>query len=336
MAATRRTASKKGETAAKAKAATGRETPVRPSSGPAATSGGRSPTPTPKAGRTAPRVRGSERTPEQVDAARERKRKRDRDRQARLRKEAATASARDAVEQNAKAKRPSKAKGKTTAGRRNGTVRFRPAAPEDFEAVEKALSESAEVMARERKLTPQERVDRDEAVVSSLAMGLTAGTVARHVGLSVGQVEQIQLAARDRYREQVPRGEAVLWDALRGLDSNIEQAAQMAAVPEREGEGEAPPTPLRLGALKLKHELQTARLELLLAMGLISASPATYERERQARDYLLRLLEGLREAGVSDDVIERVASDAMPVDIVGDTVAAARRPGDEGRTITTA
>lgn len=327
MAATRRSTSKKGGSSGDSAAGTTRQAATRPSSRPRTASDPQSPTDAPKRGRTAPRVKG--RSPEQIEAARLAKNERERERRARIR---AAEQAASSADEKPKAKPKGKPKGNATgkgSRRQKRPVRFRPAAPEDFAEVERALERSAEVQAREERLTPQQRVERDESVVAGLAMGLTVRTVAKQVGLAPAQVEQIQDAARSRYVDTAPRGEAVLWDALRGLDANIEAAAVMAAP----AAGSATLTPLRLGALKLKHELQTARLELLLAMGLISASPATYERERQARDYLLRFLDELRDAGVDPQLIEQVATRAMPVDVAGDTVAAARHAANEDRSI---
>lgn len=324
MAATRRSTSKKGGSSGDSAAGTTRQAATRPSSRPRTASDPQSPTDAPKRGRTAPRVKG--RTPEQIEAARLARNKRERERRARIR---AAEQAASSADEKPKAKPKGNATGKGSR-RSKKPVRFRPAAPEDFAAVREAMATSAEVVKREAKLTPLERVERDEAVVSALAMGLTVRTVAKEVGLSPDQVEQIRDAARDRYVQAAPRGEAVLWDALRGLDQNIE-VAQRLVQPVADGEAKA--NPLALGALRLKHDLQTARLELMLAMGLISASPATYERERQARDYLLRFLDELRDAGVDPQLIEQVATRAMPVDVAGDTVAAARHAATEDRSI---
>lgn len=219
----------------------------------------------------------------------------------------------------AKPRKPRKAaaKPKRESGKRGpGRPRFEPVNREDFAAIDAAIDEALKLAEKEEPLTPIERWRRDQTVIAARAMGLRPPTIAQQVGLSEAHVRRILDAHRERRADEpVPDSADILEDALEALELNIETVGLMASQATN-AKGEPVEMSHRLGAMKTKHEMQIARLELLQAMGRVSTRPSDHLRDREVVELFTAMLSFLRGRQVPEDVIDALGREVLPARVV--------------------
>jgi hypothetical protein len=221
------------------------------------------------------------------------------------------ASRSSAAKKKAPAKSKSKAPAKSGGRRRRPPARkpWEPANAEDLAAVNAALEKALIAKEKNEPLTPERRAHRDGAIVAAvIGRGLRVVTVAEQVGLSEEQVRRILHTYREnRLRQAFPDSMSLLFDALDALDSNIEEAADLAA-----SDDDSVGAGVRLGAMRLRRDLQADRLQVLIHMGIVRPDAHNQVRAAEFRRRLEAGLRALRDAGVTDEQLTamRIAMEA--------------------------
>lgn len=200
-----------------------------------------------------------------------------------------------------KAPSKGKASSKRTPKPKDTRPRFAPATRADYELIQAQLADAhAKAAKKGAALTPAERVERDENIVSLWALGLTPPTIAERVDLHPVHVARIIDEYRSRRRDRVlPSSSDLLADTLDRLEALTERVSLLASSSDTDA--------VKLGAMRTLAELEGSRLGLLQAMGLVSTRPSDDARQQRARDLLRSLLDVLRDLGIPQEKLDEAA-----------------------------
>lgn len=143
-----------------------------------------------------------------------------------------------------------------------------------------------------KALSAKAKVERDRAIVHDRARGFTWRTIASRHNVSERMAQRIWQEGLDRTWEEPSDPIDTAAELLAIFDASVEEAADLAAATRNES--------VRLGAIKFRHELLVAKLELMRVLGLL---PRDLLWLRHEIDYAV-ILQAAGEAFFRNDIPE--------------------------------